>query len=94
MLDNPMKRKKLKTISDNTCFSLHEHHNVECQKKACNNWINYSEGKNCVVISSKSGPKTLQEIGEIYNLTRMRICQIEKNIYEKVKNLIIQEIQE
>jgi DNA-directed RNA polymerase sigma subunit (sigma70/sigma32) len=86
-----MKKKSLKVISDKTCFSLHEYYNVDCQKKSCNNWISYSSGKNCVIIASKAGPKTLQEIGKIYNLTRMRICQIEKNIYEKVKNLILQE---
>jgi len=86
-----MKKKKLKVISDKACFSLHEYYNVECQRKNCSNWINYREGKNCVVIASKAGPKTLQEIGKIYNLTRMRICQIEKNIYEKVKNMIIRE---
>lgn len=86
-----MKKKRLKLVSDKSCFSLHEHYNVSCQRKTCNNWISYDQGKNCVIIASKAGPKTLQEIGKIYNLTRMRICQIEKNIYEKVKNLILQE---
>lgn len=83
-----MKNKKLKLIDDKTCYNLHETHNVNCQKKSCKNWISYSDGKNCVIITSKAGPKTLQEIGKIYNLTRMRICQIEKNIYQKVKSLI------
>jgi DNA-directed RNA polymerase sigma subunit (sigma70/sigma32) len=50
--------------------------------------VAHSEGKNCILITSKSGPKTLQEIGQIYGLTRMRICQIEKVIYEKVKTLV------
>lgn len=85
---NSTKKKRLKVIPDKTCFSLHERHNVNCQKKSCNNWIDYSCGKNCVIIASMTGPKTLQEIGKIYNLTRMRICQIEKNIYEKIKLLI------
>jgi DNA-directed RNA polymerase specialized sigma subunit len=84
-----MKNRKLNLISEKSCFFLHEKHNVDCQKKSCNNWIDYSEGKNCVIITSKAGPKTLQEIGKIYNLTRMRICQIEKNIYEKVRSMII-----
>jgi len=85
-----MKNKKLKLISNESCFSLHEKYNVNCQRKTCNSWISYEDGKNCVIIAAKSGPKTLQEIGKIYNLTRMRICQIEKNIYEKVKKLIFQ----
>jgi len=85
-----MKKKKLKVITDKACFSLHENYKVNCERKSCNNWIDYNDGNNCVVIASKAGPKTLQEIGKIYNLTRMRICQIEKNIYEKIR-LLIQE---
>jgi DNA-directed RNA polymerase sigma subunit (sigma70/sigma32) len=83
-----MKKKKLKLIEDRSCFDLHAFYKVECQKKTCKNWISYKDGQNCVIITSKAGPKTLQEIGKIYNLTRMRICQIEKNIYQKVKTLI------
>ena len=85
-----MKKRKLNLINnqENTCFDLHELYNVHCTKKSCKNWIRYSEGKNCVIITSKNGPKTLQEIGKIYNLTRMRICQIEKNIYQKIKIFI------
>lgn len=82
------KKRKLKMIEDRACFNLHENYNVNCQKKSCQNWLSYDEGKNCAIIAAKAGPKTLQEIGAIYNLTRMRICQIEKNIYQKVKNLI------
>lgn len=81
-------KKKLKVISDKTCFSLHEKHEINCQRQSCSNWIDYKDGNNCVIIASKAGPKTLQEIGKIYNLTRMRICQIEKSIYKKVKNMI------
>ena len=83
-----MKKRKLKLINDQSCFNLHDLYDICCQKKSCKNWINYKDGKNCVVVTSKTGPKTLQEIGKIYNLTRMRICQIEKNIYQKVKSLI------
>ena len=82
-----MKNKKLKVV-ENTCFSLHEKHKVECQRKSCSSWIPYETNKNCAILASKAGPKTLQEIGKIYNLTRMRICQIEKNIYEKIRNII------
>ena len=82
-----MKKAKLSVINE-SCFSLHEKHNVSCHRKTCDNWIQNEGGKNCVVITSKSGPKTLQEIGEIYGLTRMRICQIEKGIYQKVKEIV------
>jgi len=83
-----MKKRHLSVIANETCFSTYEKSNFSCMKKSCQNWINYDEGKNCVIITSKSGPKTLQEVGKIYGLTRMRICQIEKNIYEKIKSVI------
>ena len=76
----------MKNISKQKCFELHESKNVSCRKKDCKNWINCQEGLNCVLISSKDGPKTLQEIGEIFDLTRMRICQIEKSILGKLKS--------
>lgn len=68
-----------------TCFSILSKHNVGCQRKSCSQWIDHSDGNNCVMIAANHGPHTLQEIGKIYGLTRMRICQIEKNIYEKIK---------
>jgi Sigma-70, region 4 len=83
-----MKSKKLTVIQEKSCFSLHEKHDVCCQRKSCDNWIDYPDGKNCVIVTSKSGPRTLQEIGRIYGLTKMRICQIEKSIYEKLRNVM------
>ena len=71
-----------------SCFEEHEKLGVACRKKDCKNWINCKSGMNCVLIAAKEGPKTLQEIGEIFDLTRMRICQIEKNILGKLKSSI------
>ncbi len=71
-----------------TCFEQHEKLGVACKKKDCKNWIKCKTGMNCVLIAAKEGPKTLQEIGEIFDLTRMRICQIEKNILGKLKSSI------
>ena len=68
------------------CFDVHEEQKISCRKKECKNWIDCESGLNCVLITAKSGPKTLQEIGEIFSLTRMRICQIEKSIMGKLKS--------
>lgn len=38
------------------------------------------------MIAAESGPKTLQEIGDYYGISRMRICQIEKSLMERLKN--------
>ena len=40
-----------------------------------------------VIIAAAEGPHTLQKIGQIYGLTRMRICQIEKSIFEKIRTM-------
>jgi hypothetical protein len=73
-------------VKDTTCFSVLAKHEVDCQRKSCPNWISHPGGHNCVMIAAGNGPHTLQEIGKIYGLTRMRICQIEKGIYEKIRN--------
>ncbi|NBP02925.1 MAG: hypothetical protein EBU90_22995 [Proteobacteria bacterium] len=51
--------------------------------------MNNIDSFNCVIIASQNGPYTLQKIGKIYGLTRMRICQIEKTIIQKIKNSIL-----
>jgi hypothetical protein len=70
-----------------TCFEAQSKYNVCCQRRHCKNWINSACDVNCIVVAVKNGPKTLQEIGKIYGLTRMRICQIEKAIYEKIETI-------
>jgi hypothetical protein len=70
-----------------SCFSAHKKCNIECDNKVCRLWIDKSESLNCTLIESARGPKTLQEVGEIFNITRMRVCQIEKKILSKLKDL-------
>jgi DNA-directed RNA polymerase sigma subunit (sigma70/sigma32) len=40
---------------------------------------------NCAILASREGPKTLEEVGQMFNLTRMRICQIESSIKKKLR---------
>ncbi len=70
-----------------TCFDVHRSKKIECQKKSCRYWINHPYEQNCTIIAADDGPKTLQEIGDIFGVTRMRICQIEKSIKKKLLNL-------
>lgn len=76
-----------KIVSNTTCFSEQNKLNIDCQRKNCQHWIEYPTGHNCVMITAQDGPHTLQTIAQIYNLTRMRICQIEKNTFEKINRL-------
>lgn len=76
-------------VIQTTCYETIEKYESTCQRQSCKQWINHPMGKNCVLITTKKGPLTLREIGKIYGLTRMRICQIEKNIYQKIRNFIL-----
>lgn len=67
------------------CFEYNKQNNIICKKNSCKHFINCKKNKNCTILAAEDGPKTLQEIGEIFNVTRMRICQIEKDIMKKIK---------
>jgi hypothetical protein len=82
-----MSKTRLNMVQDTTCYEAHKQHSVDCQRKSCQHWISHSKGHNCVLIAAQDGIHTLQEIGQIYGLTRMRICQIEKGIYEKIRKI-------
>jgi len=77
--------KNERVVDGTTCFAVHNANNVDCNRRRCPQWISYGKGHNCVMIAAQEGPHTLQEIGEIYELSRMRICQIEKSIFEKIR---------
>jgi hypothetical protein len=76
-----------KVTDGTTCFAVQAKAGVDCQRQRCPHWIPHSEGHNCVIISAQNGPYTLQKVGQIYGLTRMRICQIEKSILEKIRQI-------
>lgn len=69
-----------------TCFAEHEKRNVSCEKKICRQWMQSSCNMNCALIAAKQNEEglTLQQIGDIFEVTRMRICQLEKASLQKV----------
>jgi len=70
------------------CFQLHENNGICCNNKSCRQWIKANEHQNCTLVAAKKGPMSLQQIGDILGVTRMRICQIEKKVIEKLSNMI------
>ena len=71
-----------------TCFEAHQKCNKSCKQKKCSYWqSNFEEHNNCMVnLINKKNDYTLEEIGKFFNVTRMRVCQIEKNAIEKIKS--------
>jgi DNA-directed RNA polymerase sigma subunit (sigma70/sigma32) len=53
-------------------------------RKTCRHWLERAPNS-CVIVAAQEGERTLHEIGELFGLTRMRICQIEKDIFERIR---------
>tara|TARA_Y100001970_G_C14106511_1_gene788429 strand:- start:562 stop:792 length:231 start_codon:yes stop_codon:yes gene_type:complete len=66
------------------CFEICEKRSKPCKKLNCRYWINYNNSNNCTILAAREGPMTLQKIGEIFDVTRMRVCQLEKKILKKI----------
>ena len=73
-------------LDNTTCFKEHARYKKPCSKQECRHWISSNQFQNCTIIASNKGPLTLQEIGDIFGVTRMRICQIEKTVIKKLSN--------
>lgn len=61
-----------------SCFAAHKESNMLCKKESCRYWHDMKEHNNCTILAAREGPFTLQDVGGMFNVTRMRICQIEK----------------
>jgi DNA-directed RNA polymerase sigma subunit (sigma70/sigma32) len=71
------------------CYEMNYKNNKTCKKIECRYWLSHKKNQNCAIIAAdKTGGMTLEEIGNIFSVTRMRICQIEKNAIRKVKEKI------
>ena len=70
------------------CFANCKDFSVNCKNEKCRAWFKCDKYNNCSILAAKDGPMTLQVIGDLFNLTRMRICQIEKNAISKIRNII------
>ena len=78
---------KFKEIELNACFNVHKNYSKNCSNTSCRYWHDLEESNNCIINKSNNNPHTLQEIGDILGITRMRVCQIEKRILKKIKDI-------
>jgi len=74
---------------DETCWQANENNNTPCKNEGCRLWLECKEAKNCTIIAAQEGPLTLQEIGNLHKLTRMRICQVEKEALRKIRESVL-----
>ena len=77
-----------KILEHTTCFTEHKNANKDCENTSCRHWLKCEKYNNCVILACADGPKTLQEIGDLSGLTRMRICQIEKSALKKIRDTL------
>lgn len=72
-------------VEGTTCHAEHRKFEVPCNNTACRHWMDHKTTQNCSIIAADTeSPMTLNDIGQINNVTRMRICQIEKSILRKI----------
>lgn len=71
-----------------TCFKAHKNKNKSCKIKKCRYWHDLKRSNNCIINASQEKIYTLQEVGDMFDITRMRICQIEKLAIKKLKSTI------
>jgi DNA-directed RNA polymerase sigma subunit (sigma70/sigma32) len=81
-----MENKMTDVVVGTTCFAEHEKRMVKCEKRACRQWMNSACHMNCAVIAASQNDEgmTLQQIGDIFGITRMRVCQLEKASLQKM----------
>lgn len=72
-----------------TCWQTNKDNNTPCENKSCRMWLNCKEKQNCTILVAKDGPLTLQKIGNLHGLTRMRICQVEKEALRKIRETVV-----
>ena len=74
---------------DETCWQANKNNDTPCMNKNCRLWLKCREKQNCTIIAAEDGPQTLQQIGNLHELTRMRICQVEKEAMRKIRDLVL-----
>lgn len=71
-----------------TCFENCRLSERCCKNETCRHSIKNDKYMNCSLLAVKNNEaQTLADIGDVFGLTRMRICQIEKAAIRKIKDV-------
>ena len=70
------------------CYEYQKKNCNGCKIQNCRYWFKNKESGNCIIVGAKERDWTLQDIGDLFNVTRMRICQIEKSVLSKIKKKV------
>ena len=81
--------RQLPVVDNRSCFTIMHETSTECDRASCQNWVSMPEALNCSIIGARSDKMTLHAIGRIYGVSRMKICQIEKEALAKVKEALV-----
>jgi len=78
------------------CFEYNKKNKLPCQKNKCRYWVDNNCAQNCCINivrddNFNEDKFTLQDIGDLFKVTRMRICQIEKTAINKIKSKFLQD---
>ena len=74
------------TLPENElCYERNLRQSSACTRRECRYWIAHAGAVNCTLVAASRGPMTLQQIGEIIGVTRMRVCQLEKKILREIR---------
>ena len=76
------------------CFKYNKNKKINCKIDSCRYWLDDAESSNCClnIVNSESYNEekvTLQDIGDLFKVTRMRICQVEKIALKKLKDKVL-----
>ncbi len=81
------KRLRSLPVQNETCFSVYERLNVKCENQKCRYWFQHSDFQNCVINAANKRTFKQEELGNLYGLTRMRVCQLEKLIINQLRDI-------
>jgi hypothetical protein len=56
-----------------------------CQKSNCKYWFGDVEFKNCSIGAAANGGHTFADIGQVFNISRAKVCQIERSIFDVLR---------